>query len=132
MPGTAAALEAAHQAHGRLPWAAQIALAIALAEQGFAVSPWVEAAIAADRASALTEIDAVTLRAANQAGDQAEAFAARLEAARACMICAEGLEACGHRATVRALSLGLDAIVVTVRGITGRANPRREGVALGD
>lgn len=38
------------------------------------------------RAGALTEADAATLRAGNQAGDQAEAMAAGLEAAGACMI----------------------------------------------
>jgi gamma-glutamyltranspeptidase/glutathione hydrolase len=44
----------------------------------------------------------------------------------------EALEARGHRVTVRALPSGLHAIVVTARGITGGADPRREGVALGD
>lgn len=49
VPGAVAALEAAHRAHGRLPWAELFAPAIALAEQGFAVSPRLAAAIAADR-----------------------------------------------------------------------------------
>jgi gamma-glutamyltranspeptidase/glutathione hydrolase len=44
----------------------------------------------------------------------------------------EVLDARGHRVTVRALPSGLHAIVVTARGITGGADPRREGVALGD
>lgn len=44
----------------------------------------------------------------------------------------EALEARGHRVTVRALPSGLHAIVVTARGITGGADPRREGAALGD
>jgi gamma-glutamyltranspeptidase/glutathione hydrolase len=44
----------------------------------------------------------------------------------------EALDARGHRVTVRALPSGLHAIVVTARGITGGADPRREGVALGD
>lgn len=49
VPGAVAALEAAQRAHGRLPWAELFAPAIALAEQGFAVSPRLAAAIAADR-----------------------------------------------------------------------------------
>jgi gamma-glutamyltranspeptidase/glutathione hydrolase len=49
VPGAVAALEAAHRAHGRLPWETLFAPAIALAEQGFAVSPRLAAAIAADR-----------------------------------------------------------------------------------
>jgi gamma-glutamyltranspeptidase/glutathione hydrolase len=49
VPGAVAALEAAHRAHGRLPWDTLFAPAIALAEQGFAVSPRLAAAIAADR-----------------------------------------------------------------------------------
>ncbi len=39
VPGTLRALEALHKRHGRLPWAALFAPAIALAEQGFRVSP---------------------------------------------------------------------------------------------
>ncbi len=39
VPGAVAALEMAHKAHGRLPWSALIAPAIARAEQGFAVTP---------------------------------------------------------------------------------------------
>lgn len=39
VPGTVAALEAAHRLHGRLPWARLFEPAIALAEAGFAVSP---------------------------------------------------------------------------------------------
>jgi gamma-glutamyltranspeptidase/glutathione hydrolase len=38
VPGTARLLEAAHARHGRLPWAALFAPAIALAEQGFPLS----------------------------------------------------------------------------------------------
>jgi gamma-glutamyltranspeptidase/glutathione hydrolase len=44
----------------------------------------------------------------------------------------EALEARGHRVAVRALPSGLHAIVVTARGVMGGADPRREGVALGD
>ncbi|MFN6998460.1 MAG: gamma-glutamyltransferase [Elioraea tepidiphila] len=50
VPGAVAALEAAHRAHGRLPWDTLFAPAIAFAEQGFTVSPRLAAAIAADRA----------------------------------------------------------------------------------
>ncbi len=49
VPGAVAALEAAHRAHGRLPWDTLFAPAVALAEQGFAVSSRLAAAIAADR-----------------------------------------------------------------------------------
>jgi gamma-glutamyltransferase 1 (EC:2.3.2.2). Threonine peptidase. MEROPS family T03 len=44
----------------------------------------------------------------------------------------EALEARGHRVAVRALPSGLHAIVVTARGLTGGADRRREGAALGD
>ena len=49
VPGTVAVLGLAHARHGRLPWADLFAPAIALAEHGFAVSPRLAAAIAADR-----------------------------------------------------------------------------------
>lgn len=39
VPGAVAMLEAAHRAQGRLPWASLFAPAIALAEEGFEVSP---------------------------------------------------------------------------------------------
>ena len=39
VPGTVAMLETAHRAHGRLPWTVLFARAIALAEDGFAVTP---------------------------------------------------------------------------------------------
>jgi len=39
VPGTARMLEAAHRAHGKLPWADLTAPAIRLAEEGFSVSP---------------------------------------------------------------------------------------------
>ncbi len=39
VPGTVRLLEAAHRKHGRLPWRSLFAPAIALAENGFAVSP---------------------------------------------------------------------------------------------
>ena len=46
VPGTVALLAAAHRAHGRLRWADLFAPAIALAEQGFAVSPRLATSIA--------------------------------------------------------------------------------------
>jgi gamma-glutamyltranspeptidase/glutathione hydrolase len=46
VPGTMALLAATHRAHGRLKWADLFAPAIVLAEQGFAVSPRLAAAIA--------------------------------------------------------------------------------------
>ena len=39
VPGAVRMLEAAHRRHGRLPWAQLLQPAIALAEQGFAISP---------------------------------------------------------------------------------------------
>ena len=39
VPGTVRMLEEAHRRHGRLPWASLFEPAVALAEQGFAVSP---------------------------------------------------------------------------------------------
>jgi len=43
-----------------------------------------------------------------------------------------GLAALGHEVKVRPLNSGLHGIVVTENGLTGGADPRREGVALGD
>ena len=42
------------------------------------------------------------------------------------------LEALGHRVSIRAMTSGLHAIKVTPEGLQGGADPRREGVALGD
>ena len=50
VPGTVAMLEAAHRARGKLPWAELFAPAIALAEQGFAVSPRLAGEIADEAA----------------------------------------------------------------------------------
>lgn len=57
---------------------------------------------------------------------------AELEAGTEAERLAPLLEARGHRVTVRALPSGLQAIVITARGLEGGADPRREGVALGD
>lgn len=48
VPGTLRMLEAAHRRHGRLPWAALFAPAIAAAEEGFPVSPRLAATIAVE------------------------------------------------------------------------------------
>jgi gamma-glutamyltranspeptidase/glutathione hydrolase len=45
---------------------------------------------------------------------------------------APALEALGHQVKVRDLNSGLHAIQVTPGGLQGAADPRREGVALGD
>ena len=55
VPGVMRMLEAAHRAHGRLPWAALLAPAIALAEQGFPVSARLARQIAADQARLATD-----------------------------------------------------------------------------
>lgn len=52
IPGSIAALEVAHAAHGRLPWAALFTPAIRLAEDGFPMPPYLHAVLAA-RAAAL-------------------------------------------------------------------------------
>lgn len=49
-PGLLRMLEAAHKAHGRLPWAALFAPAIALAEDGFAISERLHVSIAGSAA----------------------------------------------------------------------------------
>lgn len=52
IPGSVAALEAAHAAQGRLPWASLFAPAIRLAEEGFPMPPYLHAVLTA-RAAAL-------------------------------------------------------------------------------
>ncbi len=44
---------------------------------------------------------------------------------------AEGLEALGYEVNVRGLNSGLHAIAITPDGLMGGADPRREGIALG-
>lgn len=48
VPGTVRLLETAHRKHGRMKWSELFAPAIALAEQGFIVSPRLHALVAAD------------------------------------------------------------------------------------
>ena len=50
VPGAVRMLEAAHRQHGRLPWPALLQPAIALAEQGFRISPRLHALLQADAA----------------------------------------------------------------------------------
>jgi gamma-glutamyltranspeptidase/glutathione hydrolase len=49
VPGTLAALEAAHRAHGRLAWHEVVAPAIVIAREGFELSPRLHALLAWDR-----------------------------------------------------------------------------------
>ncbi len=44
---------------------------------------------------------------------------------------AEGLEALGYEVNIRGLNSGLHAIAITPDGLMGGADPRREGIALG-
>lgn len=48
VPGAVAMLEAAHRRHGRLPWARLVAPAVALAQDGFAVTPRLHTLLAQD------------------------------------------------------------------------------------
>jgi gamma-glutamyltranspeptidase/glutathione hydrolase len=43
----------------------------------------------------------------------------------------EPMEALGYKVTLRALNSGLHAISITKDGLAGGADPRREGIALG-
>lgn len=43
-----------------------------------------------------------------------------------------GLEAMGYETSIRALNSGLHAIEITADGLRGAADPRREGIALGE
>ena len=68
VPGVVRMLEVAHRQHGRLPWAQLLAPAIALAEQGFRVSPRLHALLNAD---ALLKQDPLALRFFYQADGRA-------------------------------------------------------------
>ncbi len=58
--------------------------------------------------------------------------ATELEQGSALEALVPALAALGHRVKVRALNSGLHAIRVSAAGLEGGADPRREGVALGD
>jgi gamma-glutamyltranspeptidase/glutathione hydrolase len=45
---------------------------------------------------------------------------------------AADLEALGYKVAAKDLNSGLHGIAITPDGLTGGADPRREGVALGD
>ncbi|PPR20831.1 MAG: Gamma-glutamyltranspeptidase, partial [Alphaproteobacteria bacterium MarineAlpha10_Bin1] len=58
--------------------------------------------------------------------------ATELEAGSDLEALAPGLEALGHDVKIRALVSGLHAVRIDAEGLTGGADPRREGVVLGD
>jgi len=58
--------------------------------------------------------------------------ATELEEGTALVALAPALEAMGHEVEIKALTSGLHGIRVTARGLEGGADPRREGVVLGD
>ena len=58
--------------------------------------------------------------------------ATELEAGSDLEALAPGLEALGHDVKIRALVSGLHAVRIDAQGLTGGADPRREGVVLGD
>ena len=55
-----------------------------------------------------------------------------LEAGTGIAARATALEAMGHEVKVRDLNSGLHGVMVTAEGLVGGADPRREGVVLGD
>ncbi len=55
-----------------------------------------------------------------------------LERGTALEVIAPKLRALGHRVRVRALTSGLQGIAITKDGLTGGADPRREGLVLGE
>ena len=55
-----------------------------------------------------------------------------LEAGTTAADLAEGLRALGHRVTIAPMDSGFQGIAITKDGMTGGADPRREGVAVGD
>jgi gamma-glutamyltranspeptidase/glutathione hydrolase len=70
-----------------------------------------------------------------EAGTAAEALASALtalEAGTAAEALASALTALGHEVKIVEMTSGLHAIRITPEGLVGAADPRREGVAMGD
>jgi gamma-glutamyltranspeptidase/glutathione hydrolase len=57
VPGAIALYKSAHDAHGRMDWASNFESAIALAENGFEISPRLASVLASDRLRQFTRID---------------------------------------------------------------------------
>jgi gamma-glutamyltranspeptidase/glutathione hydrolase len=68
----------------------------------------------------------------NMGSRNARGGTTELEAGTALEPLASALEALGHRVRFTEQSSGVQSIAVTPRGLEGGADPRREGVALGD
>ncbi|MFT7027873.1 MAG: gamma-glutamyltranspeptidase/glutathione hydrolase, partial [Paracoccaceae bacterium] len=54
-----------------------------------------------------------------------------LEDGTEAVLLAPALEALGHKITIRNLNSGLSVIAIREGGLTGAADPRREGAAFG-
>ncbi len=105
VPGNIAALALAHDAHGKLPWASLFAPAIALAEQGFPLPPYLHQAIRA-RAAELRRVESLRALYFDAAGEPLAAgapFRNPEQAAALRLLAAEGPRAIHGGALGRAV-----------------------------
>ena len=115
VPGVMRMLEEAHRAHGILPWAELFAPAIALAEEGFAVSPRLARLLAAFQGVLRRDAGARSIYFTNEGAPLAEGARLRNPALATTLraIAQQGADAL-HRGPI-ALEL--------VRAVRGHANP---------